>query len=183
MGGGVNENAIVEVAQEGGAARGFAIPVPQAWGVFFTGSSGYAIAQHADYSLVTTDHPARPGEVVVAYATNLEQFAYVLNYPSPGWPAQADPLPSIGPSTAGRSAPYVTLNGAVAEMFYSGLTPGSVGVFQMNFRVPSATPDGDAIVNAVTDTVCLYQGTPNAYCIDGKKSLGAKIPVKAVVAQ
>jgi len=143
---------------------------------------GYAVAQHADYSLVTLDHPVRPGEVLVAYATNLEQFAYVLNYPSVGYPAQANPLPSIAPSSPLRSAPYVTLNSVVAEMFYSGLTPGSVGVFQVNFRVPNATPDGDAILNAVTDTVCINQGLPSGYCIDGKKSLGAKIPVKAAPA-
>jgi hypothetical protein len=73
----------------------------------------------------------------------------------------------------------VTLNGVKAEMFYSGLTPGLVGVFQVNFRVPEGTPDGDAILNAVTDTVCVNQGLPGGYCIDGKKSLGAKIPVRA----
>jgi len=179
---GLDNNPIVEVAQQGLADGRFAIPVPSAWGVFFTDPKGYAVAQHADYSLVTLDHPVRPGEVLVAYATNLEQFAYVLNYPSVGYPAQANPLPSIAPSSPLRSAPYVTLNSVVAEMFYSGLTPGSVGVFQVNFRVPNATPDGDAILNAVTDTVCINQGLPSGYCIDGKKSLGAKIPVKAAPA-
>ncbi len=175
---GFHGDAYVGVAQ-GGTTAYYLMPINQPWGVFFTDSKGYAIAQHVDYSLVTPDHPARPGEVLVAYATNLEALGGVLNSPAPGWPAKADPLPSIIPSSDTYSRPCATVNGIAAEMFYAGLTPGTVGVFQMNFRVPDGTPDGDAVLNAQTDIRCFNQGTPYGYCIDGKKSVGAKIPVKS----
>ena len=37
----------------------------------FQTADGYAIAQHADYSLVRPESPAAPGEVIVVYATGL----------------------------------------------------------------------------------------------------------------
>jgi hypothetical protein len=92
--------------------------------------------------------------------------------------SRTDPLPIISIPSERLAEPYITLNGVKAEMFYSGLTPGVVGVFQMNFRIPEGTPDGDAILNAVTDTICRNQGTPQEQCIEGKKSLGANILVR-----
>lgn len=62
------------------------------WGVFFTGTSGYAVVQHADASLVTPDHPARPSEILAAYATGLDSFEHVSNSPALGAPSQAYPL-------------------------------------------------------------------------------------------
>lgn len=153
-------------------------PGPTAWGVFFTGSSGYAIAQHADYSPVTVDHPARPGEVVILYATNLDSFAYVVSAPSIGYPAQTEPLPALFPSKVGnglRIAPYLLVNEKSSELLYSGLSPGSVGLFQMNFRVPVDIPDGDAVLTAVRGTCVPIGGCGT---ISYVYSRTAKLPVR-----
>jgi len=178
-----NYGPYVEVQQ--GASSGVfsltSIPVGQPWGVFFNFSSGYAAAQHADYSPIGPDRPAHPGEVIVIYGTNPDQWAAILHPIPVGVPARADPLSTIEPSSSVHSAPYISVNDTPAEMFFSGLTPGLEGVFQMNFRVPPGTPDGDARINAVTDTVCINQGAPNGYCIYGKKSIATKIPVRAAV--
>ena len=154
---------------------------PQAaWGVFFTDASGYAVVQHADYSLVTSDHPARPGEVVVVYASNLDSFGNLSGAPQTiGYPAQVSPLPALLPSGVGnglRIAPFVNVDDQPAEMLYSGLTPGSVGVFQMNFRVPERTPDGDAILTAIRGT-CLPIG--GCGTVSYQYSRTAKVPVRA----
>jgi|ERR1017187_8150514 uncharacterized protein (TIGR03437 family) len=152
---------------------------PAMWGVFFTDASGYAIAQHADYSLVTTDHPAQPGEVLMLYGTNLDSYVYVAHAPNIGYPAEAVPLPSLFPSQVGnelRIAPSLTVNGTAAEMLYSGLTPGSVGLFQINFRVPQSTPNGDAILTAVRGTCFPIGGCST---ISYVYSRTAKLPVRA----
>jgi uncharacterized protein (TIGR03437 family) len=179
---GGSPNMGVDIVVSQGATAAWPVQAQAAWGVFFTDSMGYAISQHVDYSLVTPSHPAKPGEVLIVYATNLDSLSYTLNAPPIGSPAPADPLPSLMPSSDLRSAPFVTVNGSESEMLYSGLAPGLVGVFQVNFRLPSATPDGDALLNAVTKTLCINPGLPSGFCIDGKTSLGAKIPVKAAPA-
>src|SRR5271157_1237480 len=53
----------------------------QTWGVFFTDASGYALAQHADYSLITQIDPAVPGEVVILWATNATGLYQIYNAP------------------------------------------------------------------------------------------------------
>ena len=169
----------IEVSQLGPSGQMQFQSPPTTWGVFFGDLSGYAIVQHADYSLVTLDHRARPGEILVLYATNVDSFAYVSNAPDIGYPAKADPLPSLFPSQVGnglRIAPFLTVNGNNAEMLYSGLTPGSVGVFQLNFRVPPNTPDGDATLTAVRGT-CLPIGACST--ISYVYSRTAKLPVRA----
>jgi uncharacterized protein (TIGR03437 family) len=92
---GCHANPYVVVTQ-GGATGSILIPTqPPAWGVFFTDANGYGAAQHSDYSLVTPDHPARPGDILVAYATNLVGFAGVYSHPNFGMPAPSDPLARI----------------------------------------------------------------------------------------
>lgn len=54
----------IEVSQFGQSGQ-IPVQLPAAWGVFFTDSSGYAVAQHADYSLITPSSPAHAGEAVI----------------------------------------------------------------------------------------------------------------------
>lgn len=153
---------------------------PANWGVFFTDQTGYAVAQHVDYSLVTPDHPAHPGEVVVVYATNLDSFAFVTNAPDIGYPTEADTLPALFPSRVGnalRIAPFLTVNGQEAKILYSGMTPGSVGVFQINFRLPEATPEGDALLEAARGTCFPIGGCST---ISYEYSRAAKMPVRTI---
>lgn len=167
---------ILQVSQFGQTGQ-MQFQSPTAWGVFFTDSLDYAIVQHTDYSLVTPDHPARPGETLIAYATNLDSFAYVSHAPNIGYPAEADPLPALFPSQVGnglRIAPFIVVNGTAAEILYSGLTPGSVGVFQVNFRLPEIMPNGDAILTAVRGT-CLPIG--GCSTISYVYSCTAKLPI------
>jgi uncharacterized protein (TIGR03437 family) len=152
------------------------------WGVFFDDGTGQGVLQHADYSLVTSDHPAQPGEVIIAYCSNLAPYSDVVNAPAIGYPAQASPLPSLSPTRSlWTTFAILLVNNQTAEILYAGLTPYSTGLFQINFRVPAGTADGDAVVMATTDnSSCFGAGS---FCPDLKRSQSVTLPVRMAEAQ
>jgi uncharacterized protein (TIGR03437 family) len=57
-------------------------------------------------------------------------------------------VPSGAPSPLSPLArvmenPLMTLNGAATPALFIGLTPGLVGLYQVNFQVPAQLQDGD----------------------------------------
>jgi uncharacterized protein (TIGR03437 family) len=96
-------------------------------------SSGEIIAQHQDASLITDAAPARPGEYVVFYLAGL---GLTDNPVATGAGAPLDKL------ARPLNTPTLTLNGAPVDIFFAGLTPGLVGLYQINFQLPPGTPDG-----------------------------------------
>ncbi len=105
-------------------------------------ASGTAAIQHADYSLVTSGNPAKPGEVIVVYVTGL---GTVDGSVADGVPAPAAAAASssclilqawIGGTPASGNAIYSNIS-------YAGITPGSVGLYQLNIQVPSSIPSGN----------------------------------------
>lgn len=100
--------------------------------------------------------PARKGEIVEIYCTGLGRIADAGFILQPGAPAPSQPLLRT------VQQPIVTIGGVPAEVLFSGLAPGLVGVYQVNARVPAGaatgaaapiiirTPDGDAPSNTVT---------------------------------
>ena len=104
----------------------------------FTLDGTLAVAQHADFSLVTAERPAAPGEVVTLYAAGLGPVDGV--FLSDGDPAPPSPLAT----TLIRVA--VTIGGRPAETLFAGLAPGAVGLYQINVRVPSGLPPGEVEV-------------------------------------
>jgi uncharacterized protein (TIGR03437 family) len=93
------------------------------------------IITHLNGELVTPSNPARPGEVVVVYATGVG----VLDNP----PATGAAAPSDPPS-ASRVLPQAILagssSGTTVRVLFSGLTPGLVGLVQMNIQLPTTRP-------------------------------------------
>jgi len=88
---------------------------------------------HADGSPVAGDRPVRAGDVLIIRATGL---GAVNGNPVTGRPAPADPLLRT------RELPGVTLGGLAAEVLFSGLAPGLVGVYQLNVRWTGALAAG-----------------------------------------
>ena len=100
--------------------------VPQ----FFQTADGYVIAQHADYSLITPDHPAVAGEIVVVYATGLGR---TLPNPASG------EIPTYPGLMARLNDLQVSVGGAVLgteQIYYAGITPGFAGLYQINLKLP-----------------------------------------------
>lgn len=77
--------------------------------------------------LITPEAPAKSGEVLSLFATGLGS---VTSRPPDGSPAQANPM------SVSLATPQVTMDGQVCEVLFSGLAPGFVGLYQVNFRVP-----------------------------------------------
>jgi len=94
---------------------------------------GKLIAQHADFSLVDEARPARRGELLVMYLVGLGETTPTV--PS-GTPSPGNPL------GVPRVAPTVTIDGQLVEIVFAGLTPGGVGLFQINFYVPANARTG-----------------------------------------
>jgi uncharacterized protein (TIGR03437 family) len=99
---------------------------------------GSVIAQHwADSSLITAASPARPGEYIVLYLVGMGQTD---NPVASGAASPANPLARV------TSVPVVTLGGNPAPAVFAGLTPGSVGLYQIDLQVPAVPVDGNLIL-------------------------------------
>jgi uncharacterized protein (TIGR03437 family) len=85
---------------------------------------------------VPVSRPAHPGELIAVYCTGL---GAVSNQPATGTAAPASPL-SVTIAT-----PTVTVGGILAQVAFSGLAPGAVGLYQVNVQVPVGAPAGDAV--------------------------------------
>jgi uncharacterized protein (TIGR03437 family) len=97
------------------------------------GGQRLGVVTHADGRIVTPSSPARPGETVVVYATGVGP----VDQPQvSGEAASARPLAST------RITPTVTVGGQSAAVIFSGLTPGFVGLGQLNITIPAAARSG-----------------------------------------
>ena len=97
------------------------------------------VAQHLDYSLITTSSPARPGETVVLYATGL----------GPTIPAAIpNQIPKRAASITPMSSFTLLINGVAVNpqlILYAGVTPGYAGLFQINVTLPDDAPTNPEI--------------------------------------
>ena len=135
----------VWVMRQGVAGPEVSITLVDAVPEFFRTADGYVIAQHADYSPVTAEHPARPGEVIVVYATGLG-----MTHPNP-LPGEIPIYPGLMDRL---SALQVTVGAAVLppdRILYAGITPGWAGLYQINLRLPDILEGNPELKAAVGD--------------------------------
>ena len=100
----------------------------------FTYNSTRAVAVNPDGSVNGPASPARPGDTIVVYLTGAGPVQA-----SGAWLDGAPSPPGLSPVTLPFTA---TLGGQDAATDYLGLTPGSIGLYQLNMKVPSL-PRGD----------------------------------------
>ena len=99
------------------------------------GGVGQALIQHSDYSLVTPDNPAQPGETVLCYLTGTG--AILPTVPD----GEAGPIFPLSTTVADIG---VKIDGASATVIYSGLAPTLSGMYALVFAVPNQAQPGDA---------------------------------------
>jgi uncharacterized protein (TIGR03437 family) len=93
----------------------------------------FNVALHsADYSLVTAASPARPGEIILLYASGLGR---VQGNALAGYAAAAA-MPILARAE-------VTIAGHTVAPHYAGLAPGFAGLYQVNVPLPADAPAGD----------------------------------------
>lgn len=173
-----------EVAVEQDGRRGerrwwwgiYTRPAIESPGEFFRiGGTDFGIFQHAsDYSLVTPENPARPGETLVTYLTGMEGTDPIV--------PTGEPAPSDPPATIRQSDPDPRCPGCGYKYYYlkfdldyeagdmsldadkdsraafAGLTPGLAGVNQINFTLPPVLPSGTRNVTLIRRHVPLMFG-------------------------
>jgi uncharacterized protein (TIGR03437 family) len=124
---------VVQSGGISGAPLSFEVK-PIAPGVLTVLLSRHALAQNAvDWSLNSAQNPARPGDYITIYTTGQGALE---NQPATGMPAQWAPL-------ALPLAPVLARIGGVnAPVAFAGMTPGLVGVLQINLQIP-AVPTGE----------------------------------------
>ena len=108
-------------------------------GIFSVNSQGTGQGDIFDlsYRLADSTNPAIAGSTFVQiYATGL---GAVSNTPRSGSASPSSPLAET------TTTPLVTIGGAPAPVFFSGLAPGLVGVYQVNVQVPAAASRGAAV--------------------------------------
>jgi uncharacterized protein (TIGR03437 family) len=120
---------------------------PAAPGIFTVSSSGsgQGVVQIANSSVFAAPagsiagvqtRPAARGDFLTIYCTGLGD---VDNRPANGAAAPSNPL-----ATA-KVTPTVTIGGVAATVTFAGLTPGFVGLYQVNVQVPQSAPSGNAV--------------------------------------
>jgi uncharacterized protein (TIGR03437 family) len=124
-------------------------------GLFYDPVSGAAIVQNTpDYSLNSSSNPAPAGSTIVAYLTGS----------GPVSPAAKDGTPLRSDTLTWATSAYTAKIGSLAAtVSFAGLTPGFIGLGQMNIVVPSTLTPG------------VY---PLSVTIDGQTSNSATIAVK-----
>ena len=119
------------VVTQGAAADSFYANTPLRWTVFFTDAAGNIAALHAGGTrVVTPADPARPGEWIVAYGSNL---GAVANPPANGTPTPSD---HQFPLSTAQNLYYLISGASGVQASFMGLAPGLVGVYQVAMRVP-----------------------------------------------
>lgn len=128
-------NVPIRVMVEGSTMAGpdVTVTLVDAAPALFPMAGGYAIATHADGTLLTADSPAHAKDIVVIYLTGLGRT-------SPN-PAPGEILPLTAQAQMVRLSDLkVSLDGSTVDPIlikYAGLTPGSAGLYQINLEVPS----------------------------------------------
>ena len=101
----------------------------------FAYDGNYAIAEASDYSLIGPGNPAIPGEPLILFVTGLGPLDMNLvdGYGSPTSPPFAETVDPF----------QVIVDNENCNVFFSGLAPGFVGLYQVNFYVPQDAASGN----------------------------------------
>ena len=118
----------------------------------------FGIAVHQDGSLslprelgIPNSRPSRPGEALTIYGLGFGQTSPPV---IAGVAAPASPLAQISSSTKRVFFGALALStGKPQDALFIGLTPGLVGLYQINVVVPEDSPKGDVPIRVQLDTV------------------------------
>ncbi|HMD49631.1 MAG TPA: IPT/TIG domain-containing protein [Bryobacteraceae bacterium] len=123
----VNLNVVVD----SWAGPSIAIQIAAASPALFQLDAQNAIATEADGTLITPASPARPGDIVILYATG-------LGYTAP--PVVYSQIPKMAALIVQSATFIVQFNGVPMDpggIIYAGIAPGFAGLYQINLILPA----------------------------------------------
>ena len=113
--------------------------------------TGAGAILHADnFQAVSESAPARPGEF----------FCTGLGPVDPPVPSD-DLAPSAEPLARTVNIPMVNIGGMPAQVTFSGLAPGFVGLYQVNLQVPAGVPSGTQEIEIIINGVPSRKTSPS----------------------
>jgi uncharacterized protein (TIGR03437 family) len=150
--------ALVQVQRDGISGNTVSVQVAgRAPRLLLAGGTSFGAIQNAEdlsypapvgyFGPGATSHPAQVGDVLTIYAIGLGPTnpAVGTNVPAPG----AEPLARLTtcPASPPCLAPIVEFGSGIFGTFaatpsYAGLSPGSVGLYQVNVTIPAGVPSG-----------------------------------------
>lgn len=139
--------ATVQLVIDGLAGPPISVTLGAAAPAFFQLDLQNIIATRPDGSLITPAVSAKPGDVVVLYATGLGQTVPPIGYGE---------LPKSAASLQMLSEFQVLLDGNPVDpsgILYAGIAPGFAGLYQINLALPASTGSNPEIRIAMGDTI------------------------------
>ena len=108
--------------------------------------TGAGAVLHADnFQPVSESTPARPGEFLLIFCTGLGMVQPEVE--------SGQIAPAAEPLARTVSLPMVNIAGIAADVSFSGLAPGFVGLYQVNVQVPAGVPSGTQEVEIIINGV------------------------------
>ncbi|MDP2999168.1 MAG: hypothetical protein Q8N47_16900 [Bryobacterales bacterium] len=124
--------AVLQLTVDGRAGPAVSIQLSAAAPALFSASERWIVACRPDGSVIGPEQPARPGDLVILYASGLGPT--IPNPHSGELPSQAAVLERL-------SEFQVLLDGVPVgpdRIAYAGVAPGFAGLYQINLRLPDA---------------------------------------------
>ncbi len=138
--------AKVQVVRDGQPGNTVTVQVVARNPRILTTFGGYAVAINTDGTYAAPPmagldaHPAQPGDTLVVYAIG---FGATVPAVDTGAAAPGDAYAYISPQPAVRLGGGLLSTSVTPD--FTGLTPGSVGLFQINFKIPLTAPLGQRV--------------------------------------
>ena len=151
MAGAGTVTAQVKRGSETSAAQpiGIAAVSPGVFTLNEQGTGAGAILHAEDFQPVSESAPAQPGEFLAIFCTGLGPVQPEV--------LSGDVAPTAEPLARTDSPPMVNIAGIAADVTFSGLAPGFVGLYQVNVQVPLGVPSGvqdvEIIINGVSSKI------------------------------
>ena len=117
-------------------------------GIFTVNQQGTgpgAILHAVDFQPVSESAPARPGEFLLIFCTGLGLVQPEVQ--------SGQIAPTAEPLARTLSTLLVNIAGIPAQVTFSGLAPGFVGLYQVNLQVPAGVPAGTQEVEIIINNV------------------------------
>jgi minor extracellular serine protease Vpr len=97
-------------------------------------SPGVFAITDANGKVINSGNPAQRGGSIVIYANGLGALDRQ--------PPTGEATPATTPLANTTASPTVTIGSASGQVIFSGLTPGSIGLYQVNVSIPTNAPTG-----------------------------------------